>query len=578
MSALPSNANLPVSLSDKNAATSSKFKNVYLSLRNLESQPSTDETLPQGTKVSPPPTKKGARTDPNSSAAVTSIPSSTDASRAARALTIALSSRPSGDQPSPYTPSAKTSTGAPTEPAAQHIEIGSTDQAANVPAPSLGERVSLPPAVRDSNFNAPIMAPTSERFASAGSAAKLVNTSSNASNPVQVLSTAASLIVDPRSPQGSSSIASPAAAEPRKDPRSPQVGSSTASPEPAAQAPIYQSATAKFFVPATTNADNEPQKDANPRRVRTQSPVQAQSSTALTATPSEQASAPPPATTPDPPAGQQVQDAKLADPSSTASLAAKSLSTALPQNTAFSLHLENQDSSAPLAQAKPQPADTHADASAAKREDPPAASSAGSSVPSEPPDANLLKEPSNSAANLPASEVSAVARPEIGPAAWTSQPADAPHVPAAVAVHDAQPVLADSPKLNLSGEILLHLQGNDQSSAAIRVVDRAGSVNVSVHASDTELRNALRSNVGELVSQLNGQGWKAEVDKPGISAARAQTSQDPQADGQRSPGQQQSSNGSERQPQRDRRSGAGRWIEELQQQTSGQSGNPGGKN
>ncbi|MGD0437428.1 MAG: hypothetical protein ABSB86_13275, partial [Bryobacteraceae bacterium] len=125
---------------------------------------------------------------------------------------------------------------------------------------------------------------------------------------------------------------------------------------------------------------------------------------------------------------------------------------------------------------------------------------------------------------------------------------------------------------------LLHLQGNDQSSAAIRVVDRAGSVNVSVHASDTELRNALRSNVGELVSQLNGQGWKAEVDKPGISAARAQTSQDPQADGQRSPGQQQSSNGSERQPQRDRRSGAGRWIEELQQQTSGQSGNPGGKN
>ncbi len=143
-------------------------------------------------------------------------------------------------------------------------------------------------------------------------------------------------------------------------------------------------------------------------------------------------------------------------------------------------------------------------------------------------------------------------------------------------MHEAQPVASDSPKASLNGEILLHLQGNDQSSAAIRLVDRAGSVNVSVHASDSDLRNSLRSNVGELVSQLNGQGWKADVDKPAIATVRAQTSQDPQSGGQRSPGQQQPPSDGERQPQRDRRS-SNRWLDELQQQTSSQSGSSGGK-
>jgi hypothetical protein len=248
---------------------------------------------------------------------------------------------------------------------------------------------------------------------------------------------------------------------------------------------------------------------------------------------------------------------------------------------AFAIHLKGADSSAAPEPEKPaQPAATaRADTPEAKRPDSPATSSAPSSSSSDAADANVVKQYSNIVVNVPSNDAPAAPRPAgTGPAAWTSQSPDAAHVPAAVAVHEAQPVLPDSPKINTNGEILLHLQGNDQSSAAIRVMDRAGSLNVSVHASDSDLRNTLRSNVGELVSQLNGQGWKTDVDKPALATVRAQTSQDPQSNGQRSPGQQQSSGDNQQQAQRDRRSNSGRWIQELEQQTAGQSSTSGGKN
>jgi hypothetical protein len=128
-----------------------------------------------------------------------------------------------------------------------------------------------------------------------------------------------------------------------------------------------------------------------------------------------------------------------------------------------------------------------------------------------------------------------------------------------------------------ASEILLQLGGKDQA-AAIRVSERAGTVNVSVHATDGDLRSSLRSNLGDLASQLTHQGWKTEVVKTGTSLARGETSQDPQQDGQRSPGQQQPSQG-ERQPQRDRRASSGQWQAELEEQTSGNhAGQPGGTN
>ena len=131
------------------------------------------------------------------------------------------------------------------------------------------------------------------------------------------------------------------------------------------------------------------------------------------------------------------------------------------------------------------------------------------------------------------------------------------------------------PRTSGSSEILLHLTGNDASSAAIRVADRAGSVNVSVHAADPVLRESLRSNLGELSNQLNAEGWKADVVKSAAVATHSESQQDSHAAGQRGSQQQQTSGG-ERQPQRDRRANGGQWQQELDQQTTGGDALPGG--
>jgi hypothetical protein len=145
------------------------------------------------------------------------------------------------------------------------------------------------------------------------------------------------------------------------------------------------------------------------------------------------------------------------------------------------------------------------------------------------------------------------------------------------AVHDAQPVLPETTRPTAAtGEIVLQLGAKDQA-AAVRVTDRAGAINVSVHAADPDLRSSLRSNIGDLASQLSHQGWKTDVVKSGTLLTRAETSQqDSRQDGQRSFSQQQSSAQGERQPQRDRRANGNQWMAELEEQASGNSGNSGG--
>ena len=159
-----------------------------------------------------------------------------------------------------------------------------------------------------------------------------------------------------------------------------------------------------------------------------------------------------------------------------------------------------------------------------------------------------------------------------------SEPHASANLSTMAALHDAQPVLPEAPRPNAAGEILLQLGGKDQTAAAIRVTDRAGTVNVSVHATDPDLRSSLRSNLGELASQLTHQGWKTEVVKSGTVLTRSETPQDSRQDGQRSPGQQQPSSQGERQTQRDRRASGGQWQAAFEEQASGNSGNPGGTN
>ena len=154
------------------------------------------------------------------------------------------------------------------------------------------------------------------------------------------------------------------------------------------------------------------------------------------------------------------------------------------------------------------------------------------------------------------------------------EPVEPGHVSAAIAAQESHVVLPELPKAPTSTDILLHLTGNDHSPAAIRVAERAGSVNVSVHTSDPVLRESLRSNLGELSSQLSGQGWKADVVKPASVAAQPESQQDSHASREGS-SQQQQSFGGDRQPQRDRRT-PGQWQQEFEQQTASGDARPGG--
>jgi len=165
--------------------------------------------------------------------------------------------------------------------------------------------------------------------------------------------------------------------------------------------------------------------------------------------------------------------------------------------------------------------------------------------------------------------------PENGSQMATGEPAEAAQPSLPLAAQEAHLLSPELPRTSAGSEILLHLTGNDQTSAAIRVADRAGTVNVSVHASDPVLRESLRSNLGELSTQLNDQGWKADVLKSSAVAAHSEGQQDSHAGGQRGSGQQQSSGG-ERQPQRDRRASGGQWQQELEQHITGGDAHPGG--
>jgi len=178
---------------------------------------------------------------------------------------------------------------------------------------------------------------------------------------------------------------------------------------------------------------------------------------------------------------------------------------------------------------------------------------------------------------LPASSLwtSGTAQVDARPAAsFSAQPAPA-RAGVTAPMQEVQALIADSPKTGPSSEILLHLD-NGQSSAAVRVVDRAGTVNVSVHASDQDLRNTLRSNLSDLTTQLNTQGLRAD----GLKTASPQNSSENRPDqggrDQRAPSHQPSPQG-DRQSPRERRNSS-RWLDELQEQTSADLANSGGKN
>jgi hypothetical protein len=182
---------------------------------------------------------------------------------------------------------------------------------------------------------------------------------------------------------------------------------------------------------------------------------------------------------------------------------------------------------------------------------------------------------------LPVHESSSASALDLRPSALPPQPVEAPPAAPArsLAIQDVQPVQPEIPKPTASTEILLQLAGQNQSTASVRVVDRMGTINVTVHAADPDLRSSLRSNLSDLASQLTGQGYKTEMIKPAVLAANADNQHDSRQSGRDASGQQQQHQFTPdgRQPQRDRRPNSELWRDQLERETSGAAGAPGDK-
>jgi hypothetical protein len=126
-----------------------------------------------------------------------------------------------------------------------------------------------------------------------------------------------------------------------------------------------------------------------------------------------------------------------------------------------------------------------------------------------------------------------------------------------------------TPKTN--NDITVRIPDSTDQGTALRFVERAGEIHVSVRTSDVEMAQSLRGGLNDLVSHLEDSGIRTEVWQPGSGSNAASSQNDshhPFADPDGSQGRQDSS-GSDRQ-QESGQQNKPRWVEQLE----GSIGNP----
>jgi len=253
------------------------------------------------------------------------------------------------------------------------------------------------------------------------------------------------------------------------------------------------------------------------------------------------------------------------------------------ENLAFTLQMTRTDAlpaRAPVLQPKPvavEPAPARrTDSNVVPRE--PQSSTAPEAFPDNRASAyaEVLRKNSAPEAGLHWADATSMQHSDVRAASAPGESAEpSPAGPASPAA-DIQLPLEASHKTPVNQGILLQVGGNNQATASIRVADRAGTVNISVHATDPDLRNSLRSNLGDLSSQLNTQGWRTEVSRPVPAATHAENARDSRSEGERSSSQQQQTTGGGRQQSQQRRANSGRWQDEFEE-VSSQPASTGGK-
>ncbi len=122
---------------------------------------------------------------------------------------------------------------------------------------------------------------------------------------------------------------------------------------------------------------------------------------------------------------------------------------------------------------------------------------------------------------------------------------------------------AAAPKTN--NDITVRIPDSTGQDTAVRFVERAGEIHVSVRTGDVEMAQSLRGGLNDLVNRLEDGGIRTEVWQPG-SASNTSTSQNdshqPFADPDGSNGRQYSSGSNSE--QESKQQNKPRWVEELE--------------
>jgi hypothetical protein len=121
---------------------------------------------------------------------------------------------------------------------------------------------------------------------------------------------------------------------------------------------------------------------------------------------------------------------------------------------------------------------------------------------------------------------------------------------------------AAAPKTN--NDITVRIPDSTNQGTAVRFVERAGEIHVSVRTGDEEMAQSLRGGLNDLVNHLEDGGIRTEVWQPGSGANDASSQNDthqPFADPDGSNGRHSSGSNSEQDPKQQNRP---RWVEELE--------------
>jgi hypothetical protein len=143
-----------------------------------------------------------------------------------------------------------------------------------------------------------------------------------------------------------------------------------------------------------------------------------------------------------------------------------------------------------------------------------------------------------------------------------------PLSPAAHLDHVIDPPAA-APKTN--NDITVRIPDSTNQGMAVRFVERAGEIHVSVRTGDAEMAQSLRGGLNDLVNHLEDGGIRTEVWQPGSGSNAAYSQNDshqPFADPDGSNGRQYSSGSNSE--QESSQQNKPRWVEELE----GSIGNP----